>query len=172
MKRMTKLILTAVLASGILATTTLAQESAPAVAPATSPSDLTIVDPPASVLRLDPAVQESVLLSDDILKAPSAEPLPATTFVAPLPTTVPACGACGHQQCCCPVKTTICLEEPNCGCTHEIKVTLPGCCMGEAPVVSWRRGILGRQIATLCWTCCDKRVKVVIPRFGGPRVRE
>ncbi len=89
----------------------------------------------------------------------------------------PACGSCGCQPCCCapcspcPVPTTLCLVDPCCGCSYEVCVNVPACCVGQQPTVSWRNGCFGRKIATLCWSCCDKQVKVTVTRRGNVRVR-
>jgi hypothetical protein len=127
------------------------QEVAPP-APAASPSDA----PPS------------------VLQAPAGDGWLETPLYAPGVAAVPAahCGECCCTPCCCPVPTELCLVEPECCCSYEICVHLPPCCVGEAPQVSWRNGILGRKIAHLCWPCCGKRVKVVIPAFGKPRVWE
>lgn len=195
----TTLIAIAVFAASTFAASTMcvAQDSAPSVTPTQSPSDIRIVEPLESVLQapLNSQPGNNLIPADQVYQVPSLD-APSNDFLAPAPQPAPLypptlsqmesslylpapvvaapadCGACRNARCSCPVRTTICLEEPNCGCTHDITVTVPGCCVGEAPVVSWRRGVLGRQIATLCWTSCDKRVKVIIPRFGGPRVRE
>lgn len=115
-----------------------------------SPSDMAPAQPPQSVLQSPPA--------DSFVPAPVVPQAP--------------CGGCGCATCCCPVPMTICLVEPRCGCSHEICVNVPPCCLGEAPQVSWRNGILGRKIAHLCWPCCGKRVKVIIRVLCGPRVIE
>lgn len=132
------------------------QEEAPGKAPvaaqSSSPSD-TVVEP------------------ESVLDAPVVtEP---GTVVAPLVNDAccDPCNTCCCTPCCCPVPTTLCLID-DCGCSYEVCVHLPPCCVGEAPLVSWRDGILGRKIAQLCWPCCKKRAKVVIPIIGEPRVWE
>lgn len=83
------------------------------------------------------------------------------------------CSSCCNTPCCCPppcVPMKICLVDP-CGCPYEACVKVPACCVGQAPQVSWRNGIFGRQIATLCWSCCDHESKVVITGSGKVRVR-
>ncbi len=115
-----------------------------------SPSDIAPGTPPQSVLQTAP---------------------PNAFVPGPVVAEAP-CGCCCCTPCCCPVPTTICLVEP-CGCaSHEICVNVPPCCVGEAPQVRWRNGILGRKIAHLCWPCCGKRVKVIIRVLCGPRVIE
>lgn len=85
------------------------------------------------------------------------------------------CGSCCCQPCCCPppcpVPTTLCLIDPCTGCSYEVCVEVPPCCVGQQPVVSWRDGLFGRRIASLCWTCCDKQAKVTVTRRGKVRVR-
>ncbi len=80
------------------------------------------------------------------------------------------------QVCCMPcppppVEMTFCLQDPcNC-CVYEACVCVPACCAGEQPCVTWKQGILGRQIATLCWQCCGHEAKVVVTKHGKVRVR-
>ncbi len=89
-------------------------------------------------------------------------------------TAVACCHSCQAQVCCCPapppppppVKVKLCVKDPcNC-CTYEVDICLPACCCGEEPCVKWRRGFLGRKIATYCWPCCDHEVDVVVTRHG------
>lgn len=94
------------------------------------------------------------------------------------PTAAACCNTCGQvctkrrRRCCPPpVPTEFCLTDP-CGCTHEACIEVPACCCGEQPCIKWRNGILGRQIATLCWECCDFEAKVIITRKGKVRVRD
>ncbi len=82
------------------------------------------------------------------------------------------CYSCCHEVCCCEVATTLCLVDPCDGCRYEACVHLPPCCVGAAPVVEWKNGILGRKTICLCWPCCDKKAKVVVPVFGDLRVWE
>jgi hypothetical protein len=89
-------------------------------------------------------------------------------------------GACGGCNTCCvtpcrccpppPVSMTFCLQDPCC-CSHQVDVCVPACCAGEEPCITWRKGILGRQIATMCWKCCGHEVKVTICRSGKVKVR-
>jgi hypothetical protein len=102
------------------------------------------------------------------------------TMVAPavmVPAVAPAatcCTTCNRTTCCCPppppTSTVFCLVDP-CGGTHKACIRVPACCAGEQPRVSWRRGILGRQIATVCWECCGHRATVIVTCFGKVRVR-
>ncbi len=129
-----------------------------------SPSDQagTLVTPD-SVLQSPPIVDGS------ITEVPTMDGYqPAWSGVGGLPAT--RCDRCCQNQCCCPVTLDLCLVEPNCGCRYDICVEVPACCAGEAPQVSWRNGILGRQIAWLCWPCCKKRIKVVIRANGEAKV--
>lgn len=81
------------------------------------------------------------------------------------------CNPCATPCCPPPPQSMIfCLKDP-CGCMHEAKVCVPGCCVGEQPCITWRNGIFGRQIATLCWKCCDHQVRVIICRNGRVKVR-
>ena len=95
----------------------------------------------------------------------------------PMPEVVlgdPCCPVCCVSCCCCPppppTPTVFCLVDP-CGCSHQACINVPACCACEQPVISWRSGIFGRQIANLCWTCCGHRSKVVITCRGKVRVR-
>ena len=75
--------------------------------------------------------------------------------------------ACGGPSCCCappPIHTTLCVAPPcGCCCPQEVSVCIPGCCT-EAPTISWRKGIFGRQIGLYTWPCCGHQVKVVVNR--------
>jgi len=154
-------------------TTTVHQEESPSDAPVQSPSDLPTVVAPQSVLEAPifdgvapgtaPQNQGALLIEDF-----SSIPVP----VPPIAQSNAPCQSCHAVSCQCPVKVDLVLVEPDCGCSYEVCLTVPACCVGKAPQVTWRNGILGRKIAKLCWTCCDKRVKVVIPAIGGPRVWE
>ena len=122
-------------------------------------------------IRLASAQQES-----SVMEAPAVAPgvdyaAPATMVPqAVYPAHTGPCNACCSQTCCCPVPVRMCLVDP-CGCPHEVCVEVPPCCVGQQPVVSWRNGIFGRQIASVCWPCCDKQVKVIVTKHGKVRVR-
>ena len=135
------------------------QEEAPAKAPAASAQEQSPSDGPTLV------TPDSVLVAPATIDAFGGQILasPAGRY---------SCNTCCCTPCCCSVPVTLCLVEPCCGCSYEVCVHLPPCCLGVAPIVQWREGILGRQIADLCWPCCNKKVKVVIPVFGNPRVWE
>ena len=83
------------------------------------------------------------------------------------------CRQCCVVQSCCPcpppVEMVICLEDPCC-CIHEATVCVPACCAGQLPCVTWRKGVCGRQIATLSWDCGHDQ-KVVITGKGKVKVR-
>ena len=136
--------------------------------------------------------QETVLEKPAIVEsAPFVEaPLQQAPFYAenrlivsqPLiahPTT--ACSTCHCVTCCCKKKTKVrkprkrnakfCLVDPK-GCTHEACVKVSECCDGEAPTVNWHKRALGRQVATLCWDCCDEEAKVIVTRRGKVKVRD
>ena len=96
----------------------------------------------------------------------------APVMAAPVPTMhhqgiSNSCACC--NVCDCPVPTIFVLVD-DCGCPHEVCIEIPPCCVGIAPVIKWRNGILGRKIAKLCWPCCKKRARVVIPANGDPKV--
>ncbi|MDG1809027.1 MAG: hypothetical protein P8J91_15825 [Pirellulaceae bacterium] len=140
---------------------------------------------PVSVLQSQPVtpalelpVQEPEASPSDV--APAAQPAPqavapvtaAPVMAAPVPTMhhqgiANSCGCC--NVCDCPVPTIFVLVD-DCGCPHEVCIEIPPCCVGIAPVIKWRNGILGRKIAKLCWPCCKKRARVVIPANGDPKV--
>ncbi len=151
---------------------------------ATSVLQESVIQPPRQQEQDPPPPPPGEASPSDVPVAP--KPSGITPGTAPGPAIAPGmviqgspsfgscCVSCGCVTCCCPpppVKTVICLDEPCGCCTHEICVTVPGCCAGHSPTVSWRHGILGRKIATLCWPCCNHRVKVVITAFGKVRVR-
>lgn len=118
------------------------------------------------------------------IPAPAPVPMPGQTVMegpavmlppmmaAPVPGM--GCNTCCVTPCrCCPPapkSLTYCLQDP-CGCMHEATICVPGCCLGEEPCISWRKGVFGRQIATLCWNCCDHKVTVIVTRKGKVKVR-
>lgn len=93
------------------------------------------------------------------------------------PAPVKICTACKCTVCCCKTKsnrkveTNLNLVDPT-GCVHHACVQVPVCCLNEAPRVSWKGRLFGRQVATLCWDCCDFEAKVVVTRRGKVRVRD
>lgn len=113
----------------------------------------------------------------------AVESVPSTIFnhqlnyqpvLAPTMTVV-CCQQCTRKKCRCPkpapIEIEFCLVDP-CGCSHQACVSVPACCLGEQPEISWRDGVGSRQIATLCWRCCDHQVKVVVNGRGKVRVRD
>ena len=135
-----------------------------------------ILDTPAP----DRLVLEGPLLQESEIIPQQSQRVPAPILLAPgevpiaLPVPAAACQTCCKTKCRCkkvPQKATFCLVAPN-GCEHEACAKVPACCAGEAPSVSWKRGILGRMVATLCWECCDHQVKVIVTRRGKVRVRD
>jgi hypothetical protein len=85
-------------------------------------------------------------------------------------------GCCAPIECCQPaprmVSHTLCLVDPCTCCTAEAEVCIPEHCCGEVPCITWRWGLFGRRIATVCWTCCDYSVEVVVTKFGRVIVRD
>lgn len=123
-------------------------------------------------------VTGSTVILDEHFSAPAANVAPSIVHVPQVPV-LPAtvCTKCECKVCCCKPKqpkkqkATFCLQDPR-GCTHDACVKVPACCVGEAPNVQWSRGLLGRQIARLCWNCCDHEVKVIVTRRGKVKVRD
>jgi len=89
----------------------------------------------------------------------------------------PKCCApkCCVPTCCTPcvkmVSKTFCLVDPCTCCTSSAKVCIPETCCAEEPCVTWRNGLFGRRIATLCWKGCCEKVEVVVTRRGRVIVR-
>lgn len=86
---------------------------------------------------------------------------------------VSADNANAGNPCCCPpppIQATLCVNPPCSCCNTTVDVCIPGCCT-EAPQVCWKKGLLGRQIGTYTWPCCDHTVKVVVTRRGTVKVR-
>ncbi len=146
----------------------------------------TVLTAPA---ELPPAVQEQEPPPPPTdPQSPSDVPVPPVAAAeTPLPTApvlvAPVlggpCDACCCAPCCCPpvwcpppppICTTICVQDPCTGCSYNVCIYVPACCVDQAPVVQWRNGLLGRRVAMVCWPCCDKRVKVVVTLLGHVRV--
>lgn len=74
---------------------------------------------------------------------------------------------------CCPqpMTTTLCVQPPCSSCVTPVKICVPECCGCETPCVTWKKGMLGRQIGTYNWPCCGYSVKVVVNRRGEVKVR-
>jgi hypothetical protein len=134
-----------------------AVETVPAVEPVAQ-------DPVAPVPADMPVVAPSVLMDSVVMdQMVMGQPMMASS----------CCQSCCATPCCCPpapVNTTFCLVDP-CGCSHQAPVCVPGCCAGEEPCITWRKGIFGRQIATMCWKCCGHKVTVIVCRSGRVKVR-
>lgn len=86
-------------------------------------------------------------------------------------------GCCQPVGCPCPVpvpkvSTTICLYDACTCTTTQATLCLPATCCGEPPQITWRSGIFGRRIATLCWPCCGYMAEVVVTRHGRVIVRD
>lgn len=138
-----------------------------AIAQESNPKDremISVLKPPAPVEQ--PVLQEPAPTVPD--QSTPAEVTLAPARVVLAPSVAEAC----CQPCCTPrcVPTTLCLVDP-CGCSHEACVEVPSCCVGQQPEICWRNGALGRQVATLCWSCCDYETKVIVTRNGKVRVR-
>jgi hypothetical protein len=70
-----------------------------------------------------------------------------------------------------PVPTLLSLKDP-CGCEYEACVKVPVCCIGETPTITWKSGLLDRQVANLCWPSCGFEAKVIVNGRGKVRVRD
>lgn len=135
--------------------------------PAQQETDTVVQPPESSVLdqtEVAPQVSPSDLTSPQELQAPATRYVPADVHAVPV--NIGCCDPCHCRK----VETTLCLTDCN-GCEHEVCVRVPCCCVDHAPVVKWRDGILGRQIAIVCWECCDYSVKVIVNAHGCVRVR-
>ena len=119
-----------------------------------------------------PIILDHNFAAPDVIAVPDVVVAPSVV-VAPAPN---ICTECRCVTCCCKpkrkIETTFCLVDTH-GCKHDACVRVPACCANEAPQISWeRRRLLGRQVATLCWECCDHEVKIVITRRGKVKVRD
>ncbi len=136
--------------------------------PATPAPGIERLPPPQ--IQLQPSVQMPYLPNDQLIIDHNI--VQRAMFLQPF---VPAvCESCGQRSCRCgppaPARVVFCLVDPS-GCQHQACVSVPACCAGLQPTVSWKKRLLGRQIATLCWDCCDHDVKVVVTRKGEVKVR-
>ena len=143
-----------------------------------------LVDHGPVILQDQETVLERPVIAQDSL-APSRIPnsidapiILDHNFAAPPAVVAPApqiCVECHCVTCCCKpkrkIETTFCLVDPL-GCKHDACVRVPACCANEAPRVSWNRRLLGRKVATLCWDCCDHKVKVIVTRRGKVKVHD
>ena len=115
-----------------------------------------------------------------------AVPIPADAVESPsvilenaiaVPVPMAAANECCKPRCrkrCCkpkPVPTLFYLQDP-CGCEYEACVKVPVCCVGEAPIITWKSGVLDRQVANLCWPSCGFEAKVIVNGRGKVRVRD
>lgn len=146
-------------------------EAAEAVAQEPVPAVETVpaVDPVAQ----EPVAQEPVapVPADMLVEAPSVM-MDSVVMAQPVMASS-CCQSCCATPCCCPpapTNRTFCLVD-SCGCSHQATVCVPGCCAGEEPCITWRKGIFGRQIATMCWKCCGHKVTVIVCRNGRVKVR-
>ncbi len=96
-------------------------------------------------------------------------------FAAPalLPPVAPAIKYVHHgrvpecARCLTPIETVLEVKVP-CGCTTTtvpVPVCLPACCT-DAPQVTWRDGLSGREVVRYDY-CCGVSVKIVVRPSGG-----
>ena len=121
-----------------------------------------------------PAIQEpAVPIPADAVESPSV----ILENAGPVPVPMVVTDACCKPRCrkrCCkpqPVPTLFHLQDP-CGCEYEAGVKVPACCVGEAPIITWKSGVLDRQVATLCWPSCGFEAKAIVNGRGKVRVRD
>ena len=135
------------------------------------PAEAAVQEPVAPV---EPVAQDPVApIPDESQIASPSDIVMDSVVMNPPMTANSGCASCCQPRCCCPPspkRMKYCLVDP-CGCSHEACVCVPGCCLGEEPCITWRKGIFGRQIATLCWKCCGHSVRVVVCRSGRVIVR-
>ena len=132
---------------------------------------------PVAPVAQEPVAQEPVapVPAEMVIEAPSI--MMGSEMMDPAIMAAPVAGNCCPTtccptpcQCCPPTPTVICLQDP-CGCSHKACVQVPACCAGEQPCITWKKGLFGRQTASLCWKCCGHEVKVLVRRNGAVRVR-
>ena len=63
-----------------------------------------------------------------------------------------------------PVEAILMVSNPCSGCAVNVPVCLPACCV-DAPAVSARPALFGRQIVAYEW-CCGYSIRFVFDRFG------
>ena len=133
-----------------------------------------VVSPPTIEL-VAPGPGEAALTAPSVMMepvelVPPIMAVPVDSSCCPTPCCpTPCCPT--PCKCCPPTPTVFCLQDP-CGCGHEACINVPACCAGEEPYITWKKGIFGRQIATVCWKCCDHDVKVIVCRRGRVIVRD
>lgn len=123
---------------------------------------------------IPPAPQEpAVPIPADAVESPSVILENAIVVPVPMVATNDCCNPCCRKRCCKPkpVPTLFYLEDP-CGCNYEACVKVPACCVGEAPIITWKSGVLDRQVANLCWPSCGFEAKVIVTGRGKVRVRD
>ena len=144
---------------------------------AVNAQDTTIQPPKTSVLKptQDQKVSDrEASPSDNVESAPSVADVALSNST---PHTVAGiCCDCYQQVVCCYKPAPSYVTEELCiydcdGCPHRICVRMPRCCCNEKPCITWRNGILRRQVACISWTCCNYSVEVVVNRFGKAWVR-
>ena len=139
--------------------------------------------PPVPAQPVAPVAQEPVapVAQEPVTPLPVEVPAEAPSVMMdsvvmdqPMMVASVCCQSCCATPCCCPspgpTNTNFCLVDP-CGCSHQACISVPVCCAGEEPCITWRKGIFGRQIATMCWTCCGHKVTVIVCRSGRVKVR-
>ena len=130
-----------------------------------------VMDALDAPLMMDGPVLGGQVVPYQTQRVPSLSP--EQTMMMP-PPSVAGCDTCCEVVCCCrkcPTTANFCLIDPD-GCEVEFCARIPECCVGHQPKVSWRCGIFGRKIATLCWDCCPQTVKVIVTRRGKIKVRD
>ena len=147
-----------------------------------TPVEAAVQEPvaPVAPVAQEPVLQEPIapVPAEMAIIAPSimmdsammAAPVAGNCCPTPCPTPCPPTCCPTPCQCCPPTPTVYCLQDP-CGCSHKACVQVPACCAGEEPCITWKKGIFGRQTATLCWKCCGHEVKVLVRRNGAVKVR-
>lgn len=123
---------------------------------------------------IPPAPQEPAApIPADAVESPSVILENATAVPVPMATADACCQPRCRKRCYKPkpVPTLFQLQDP-CGCEYEACVKVPVCCVGEAPIITWKAGVLERQVASLCWPSCGFEAKVIVNGRGKVRVRD
>ena len=79
----------------------------------------------------------------------------------------------GRRRDCCPppppVPIVLQVCHPCTGCTYDIQVCVPACCVGTAPCVRFERTLIGHGRTVFEWNC-GHEVVIRYPHGGGYRV--